>query len=142
MEMTKGVSPRRLEAILSGLDDESARVLRFIWEKSQEGAAPPDEMVSVSADVSGITAGLGIPPISLLVELYEIWPDLAGPRWGSMTRPVVVRHGELIIEAVDHRIVRWFRYDTEQLMDRIAAHFGGGFVIKVRIVSPLEKVTW
>ena len=140
--MTGEVSPDRLEAMLADLDPLSARVLRLIWEEGQETEGEADGLVSVAEDVQLIASSLGLPPIGLLEELHDRWPDLAGRRWGSRASPIVVRHGELVVEAADRRIVRWLQHDTGQLMERIAKHFGPRFVTKVRVVGPAGSRGW
>ena len=99
-------------------------------------------MASVSDTVSTILFRLGLPPIDRIEELIRRWEDLAGSQWGSHATPIVVRHGELLVEAVDRRIVRWLRHDTARLVERLAGHFGVGFVTKVRVVSPPGQRGW
>ena len=140
--MTGEVSPDQLEAMLADLDPLSARVLRLIWEEGQETEREADGMVSLAENLHLIASGLGLPPIRLLEELHDLWPELAGPRWGSRASPIVVRHGELVVEAADRRIVRWLQHDTDRLMERIAKHFGPGFVTSVRVVGPAGKRGW
>ena len=140
--MTREVSPEQLEAMLADLDGLSARVLRLIWEEGQETEDGAGGLVSVAEDVQLIASSLGLPPIDLLEELRDRWPELAGRRWGSRASPIVVRHGELMVAAVDRRIVRWLRHDTERLIERLAEHFGRGFVTKVRVVAPPRTKNW
>ena len=140
--MSREVSPEQLEAMVADLDDVAARVLRLIWEEGQEAADEGDGLAPMAENVRLIAAGLGLPPIGLLEELRDLWPELAGPRWGSKASPVVVRHGEMVVEAADRRIVRWLRHDTDRLMERIARHFGPGFVTKVRVVGRAGRKGW
>ena len=140
--MSREVSPEQLEAMVADLDDVAARVLRLIWEEGQETVDEQDGLAPMAEKVQLIAAGLGLPPIGLLEELRDLWPELAGPRWGSKASPVVVRHGEMVVEAADRRIVRWLRHDTDRLVERIARHFGPGFVTKVRVVGPAGRKGW
>ena len=140
--MSREVSPEQLEAMLTDLDDLSARVLRLIWEEDQETEDATVGMAVVADDVQLIASSLGLPPIGLLEKLDNLWPDLAGPQWASKATPLVVRHGELVVEAADRRIVRWLRHDTGRLMERIAECFGPGFVTKVRVVGPAGRRGW
>ena len=128
-----------MEAIVDGFSDQEARVLRLIWEHEEEnrsGGDSGDRMVALGEGLAGILAGFGLPPIELLEELRSRWRELAGGRWGSQSVPIVVRHGELMVAAVDRRIVRWLRHDRESLVERLEGHFGRGFVTKVRVVGP------
>lgn len=140
--MTRDVSPEELEVMLADLDELSARVLRLIWEEGQETQDGAVGLVAVADDVQLIASSLGLPPIGLLEELHDRWSELAGERWGSKASPIVVRHGELVVEAADRRIVRWLRHDTDRLKERIAKYFGPGFVTKVRVVGPEGRRGW
>ena len=137
--MTPEVSPEKLEAMLADLDGLSARVLRLIWEEGQETEDEPDGLAPVAEEVQLIASRLGLPPLALLEELHDLWPELAGPRWGSRASPIVVRHSELVVEAADRRIVRWLQHDTDRLLERIVKYFGPGFVTKVRVVAPAGR---
>ncbi len=126
-----------LEAVLSELDDQAAaRVLRLIWEDGQEDDHEPDGLVPVADGLGAIIGGLGLPPLELLGQLFEAWSDVAGSQWASLASPIVVKHGELLVEAADRRIVRWLRHDAEPLVRRIEQRFGSGFVTRVRVVGP------
>lgn len=140
--MTAEVSPEQLEAMLAGLDDMSARVLRLIWEDGHETDDEGDGLVPLAEDVQLIASGLGLPPVGMLEELSDRWLEVAGSRWGSKSSPIVVRHGVLVVEAADRRIVRWLQHDTDRLVQRIAEHFGPGFVTKVRVAGPARNRGW
>lgn len=134
-----------METIVGGFDDEEARVLRLIWEheeehRSEDGSA--DGMVALGEGLVGVLAGFGLPPIELIEELRSRWGELAGGRWGSQSVPIVVRHGELMVVAVDRRVVRWLRLDSEILVERLQAHFGRGFVTRIRVVAPPRGESW
>ena len=142
--LTGRLSAEQLEAMLADLDEQAARVLRLIWEEGQADGSGEETtgMVPLTDGIRLIASGLGLPPIDLLQELERRWAELAGPQWGSNAVPIVVRHGELLVEAADRRIVRWLRHDTAPLVERLAGHFGGGFVTKVRVVGPPGRRSW
>ena len=128
-----------MEEIVGGFPDEEARALRLIWlagEREPQEGAPAGGMVALEESLAGLLAGLGIPPIELLEELRSRWEEVAGHQWGSRSVPIVVRHGELLVEAADRRIVRWLHHDTQPLIKRLEGHFGRGFVTRVRVVAP------
>lgn len=132
-----------METIVEAFNDEEARVLRLIWEhghRPEDGSA--EGMVALGEGLGGILARFGLPPIELLEELRSRWRELAGGRWGSQSVPIVVRHGELMVAAVDRRIVRWLRLDSESLVERLEAHFGRGFVTRIRVVGPPRGESW
>lgn len=141
--MTEGLSRQQVETIVSGFGVQEARVLRLIWEEGQaEQRLAMEQLPSLGDDIGRLLVALGLPPFELLQELRNRWEELAGDRWGSDTAPIVVRHGELLVEAVDHRIVRRLRYDTDRLMERLERRFGRGFVTSVRVVAPPRGKGW
>ena len=142
--MTGGWSRDRVECALGHFEEEEARALRLIWEDAERRREEErtEGMVIVPDAVGTIMSRLGLPSIGLLEELTRRWEELAGPQWGSHAAPIVVRHGELLVEASDRRIVRRLRHDTARLVDRLAEHFGTGFVRKVRVVSPPGRRGW
>ena len=137
--MTGRWSREHLEATLARFDEAEALELGLAWveaERHRREEKRPEAISPVSDTVELILSQLGIPSIRRLEELIRRWEEVAGTRWGSQTAPVVVRHGELLVEACDRRIVRRLRLDAGRLVDRIARHFGPGFVTRVRVVSP------
>ena len=111
--MTGRWSRDQVETALGPFDEEEARALRLIWEDAEQRRDRDEEqvdgMVPVSDTVSTILLRLGLPPIARLEELIRRWEELAGSQWGSQAAPIVVRHGELLVEACDRRVVRWLR---------------------------------
>ena len=79
---------------------------------------------------------LGVANISVLTELTERWDELAGSPWAGNSTPLVVRHGELVVEAQSTAGVRVMRYAAESLAKRLADHFGPDVVTSVRVVTP------
>ncbi len=136
--MRRRVSRDEMEGIVGRLDDEVGRVLSLIWEHDRLGdqQQPPEDMDDLSEGLTAILGRLGLPSIKLLLELRSRWKELAGQHWGSQAVPIVVRHGVLLVEAADRRLVRRLGYDTDGLLERLERHFGEGFVSEIRVVSP------
>ncbi len=136
--MRQRASRDEMEGIVGRLDDKAARVLSLIWEHDRLGdrEASPEDMDDVREGLTVILGRLGLPAIEPLLELRSRWKELAGHHWGSQAVPIVVRHGVLLVEAVDRRLVRRLRYDTDGLLKRLESHFGVGFVSEIRVVSP------
>lgn len=133
------LSRSEMEAIVSDFPDREARVLRLIWEHDDDrrrAGGSPAGMGVIHEGLAGILARFGLPPIELLQELRARWREIAGPHWGSQATPIVVRHGVLLVEAVDRRLVRRLAYDTDRLLERLEGVFGKGFVIGVRVAPP------
>lgn len=142
--MTGGWSRERMEVATAHFDPGEARLLRMVWEDAerQRRARRAAEPEHVGAAVASIMTRLGIPPLARLRELNNRWTDLAGPQWGSHAAPIVVRHGKLLVEASDRRIVRSLRNDAERLVERLADYFGPGFITEVKVVSPPGRRGW
>lgn len=142
-------SPDQVEEALSSYGATESRALRLLWEiqerergrqKRRESRA--EEMVSFGEVIQSILARLGVADLDRVRELSERWQEVAGPQWGSNSVPVVVSHGELLVEASDPRLVRMLRHDTGRLVERIAARFGRSFVTSVRVVGPPWRRSW
>lgn len=142
--MSGGWSRERMEAATAHFERDEARLLRLVWEdaerrrRARRSGAP----AHVGAAVASIMTRLGIPPPATMEELSDRWSDLAGPQWGSHAVPVVVRHGQLLVEAGDRRIVRSLRHDADRLVERLAGHFGPAFITGVKVVSPPGRRGW
>ncbi len=143
--MSRRTSRDEMEDIVAGFDKEVALVLNRIWEYENHLGDQQDyveEMEDLGEGLRAILARLGLPSIEVLQELREHWNRLAGHHWGSQAAPIVVRHGVLIVEAADRRLVRRLRYDTDSLLNRLQSHFGKTFVSEIEVVSPSAERRW
>ncbi len=92
---------------------------------------------SAIGDLLGpLLAQLGVANLEVMTELDRDWDLLAGSPWAGVSRPLVVRHGELVVEANSMAGVRLLRYAAESLAKRLSDHFGGSVVASVRVVPP------
>ena len=93
----------------------------------------------LEALLEGLLAKLGLPAPSVSKSLDEGWDDLAGPPWSGQTRPLFIREGELVVEAVSPALVSMLRYAVGDLMKRLDGHLGEGIVETVRVVGPNRR---
>lgn len=146
--MTERWSPDQVEEALEAFDGTESRALRVLWEIQElergrrRKERQDEDMVSFGDMLRSILAGLGVADLDRVRELEERWEEVAGPQWGSNSVPVVVRKGELLVEASDPRLVRMLRHDAERLVVRIAERFGRSFVTSVRVVGPPWRRGW
>ena len=142
-------SPDQVEEVLSSFGPTESRALRLLWEMQERERGRrrrqqirAEEMVSFGDVIQSILNRLGVADLDRVRELTERWQEVAGPQWGSNSVPVVVSHGELLVEASDPRLVRMLRHDTDRLLERIAERFGRSFVTSVRVVGPPWRRSW
>lgn len=135
--MTERWSRKRVEEALAHLGRREAAALALAWAEAQQArGGRPAELTAMPAAVQDLFEREDFPPIGQLRELYRRWPELAGPRWADCAEPLVVRGGELWVQALDRRIVRRLRHDARRLAARLNRHFGEGFVGKVQVIGP------
>ena len=58
------------------------------------------EPVRFDAALADVLRRLGMAPVEVLVDLEEHWDEIAGDPWVGVSRPVVLRDGELVVEAM------------------------------------------
>jgi hypothetical protein len=81
---------------------------------------------------------LGIADLDVLMELDRAWDEIAGSPWSGVSRPVVLRRGELVVEAGSGPAAGLLRYAVGDLHRRLDGRFGPGVVaaITVRVTFP------
>jgi hypothetical protein len=89
--------------------------------------------------LEGLLAKLGLPSPSVSSTLEEGWDAMAGAPWSGQTRPLFIREGELLVEAVSPALVGLLRYAVGDLMKRLDGHLGEGVVESVRVVGPTRQ---
>jgi len=93
----------------------------------------------IESMLESLLAKLGLPAPSVSKTLDERWDEMAGAPWSGQTRPMFIRDGELVVEAVSPALVGVLRYAVGDLMKRLDEHLGEGVVETVRIVSPARR---
>ncbi len=75
---------------------------------------------------------LGAPPISILSQLHDRWPELVGPGLAASTRPVELLDGVLIVACTDAAWASQIGWMEAQIVRRFEATFGSGTVERVK----------
>jgi hypothetical protein len=97
------------------------------------------EPVRFDAALADALRRLGIAPIEVIVDLEEHWDEVAGPPWVGISRPVVLRDGELVVEAVSGPAVGLLRYAVGDLHRRLDSRLGPGMVDRIAVRLPGRK---
>lgn len=81
---------------------------------------------------------LGAPPISILTQLHDRWPEIVGPGLGAATRPVELLNGVLVVACNDAAWASQVGWMEAQIIRRFSATFGSETVhqVKTRVDIP------
>ncbi|MGH1492759.1 MAG: DUF721 domain-containing protein [Acidimicrobiales bacterium] len=78
-----------------------------------------------------LVGNLGAPPISILSQLENRWPDIVGPALSGPTRPVELIDGVLLIACEDAAWAAQVGWMETQIKERFEATFGAGQLNRV-----------
>jgi hypothetical protein len=92
--------------------------------------------VRFDAALADVLHRLGMAPVEVLVDLEEHWDEIAGEPWVGASRPVVLRDGELVVEAVSGPAAGLLRYAVGELHRRLDTRLGPGTVDRVTVRLP------
>ena len=82
---------------------------------------------------------LGAPPISILSQLHDRWPELVGPGLAAATRPVELLEGVLTVACTDAAWASQIGWMEGQIIRRFEATFGSDTVHRVQARVDGEK---
>ena len=74
---------------------------------------------------------LGAPPVSVLTQLDDRWPELVGPGLAAATRPVELIDGVLTVACDDAAWASQISWMEGQIKKRFDTTFGSGLVKRV-----------
>ena len=89
--------------------------------------------------LEGLLHKLGLPAPSVSKSLADGWDEMAGSPWSGQTKPLFIREGELVVEAISPALVGMLRYAIGDLMRRLDDQLGEGVVETVRVVGPNQR---
>ncbi len=92
------------------------------------------ELEPVSRLMTQALQRLGVADLEVLVDLAEHWDEVAGAPWAGQSRPVVLRHGELVVEAAAGPGAGLLRYAVGDLLRRLDERFPTVDVETVRVM--------
>jgi hypothetical protein len=79
---------------------------------------------------------LGIERFDVVLQLIAEWETLTPEPWCSQSSPVLLKDGELVVEAQSTQVVSLLRYAVGDLLRTLDERFGEGAVGSVRVQSP------
>ena len=94
------------------------------------------DLGSIDQLIGPMLRKLGVADLSVMTTLTDDWDLVAGSPWAGASRPLIIRHGELVVEANSPAAVRMLRYAAESLAKRLSDQFGAGVIDSVRVVAP------
>jgi hypothetical protein len=86
---------------------------------------------TIGQTLDRLVRNLGAPPISILSQLADRWPDVVGPALSGTTRPVELVDGVLTIACQDAAWAAQVGWMEAQIMQRFESTFGPGVVHRV-----------
>ncbi len=92
--------------------------------------------VRFDAALANVLRRLGMAPVEVLVDLGEHWDEIAGAPWVGVSRPVVLRDGELVVEAMSGPAAGLLRYAVGDLHRRLDSRLGPGIVDRIAVRLP------
>jgi hypothetical protein len=79
---------------------------------------------------------LGIDRLDVTLRLVEEWQDLVPEPWRSQASPLMLKGGELLVEARSPQVTSLLRYAVGNLLRVLDERFGEGVIGSVRVQSP------
>lgn len=79
---------------------------------------------------------LGLTDVDQFFRLAAAWDAVAGEPWAGNTQPLMLRSGELVVEARNVSSVRLLRYATGDLQRRLDDFLGTGRVLTIKVIGP------
>ena len=106
-----------------GRDDESDELRRKL--------ATSDDPTPLAKSLDRFVRNLGAPPISILGQLEDRWPDIVGPALSGPTRPAELVDRVLTIGCEDAAWAAQVGWMEAQIKQRFEAVFGPGLLDRV-----------
>jgi hypothetical protein len=91
------------------------------------------DLEQVGSLVERLLRRLGLPAQGDTARLVEDWAELAGEPWGSRSRPVGLKDGELLLEVPDGATATLLKYRERDLVHRLESRLGAAAITSVRI---------
>ncbi|MGZ5385372.1 MAG: DciA family protein [Acidimicrobiia bacterium] len=91
---------------------------------------------SMGGLVAQVLKNLGIERLDVMFSLAGEWETITPEPWCSHATPVLLKDGELVVEAASSQTVGLLRYAVGDLLRSLDERFGVGVVGTVRVQSP------
>lgn len=87
----------------------------------------------IGGSVDAFLKRIGMPAAVDLGTVVETWSEVAGEPFATSSRPVGLRHGELVVGVESGPSASLLKYRIGELLDRLQTHFGSEMITAVRI---------
>ena len=94
------------------------------------------KLESVEGLVTRTLRNLGIERLDVTLGLVDEWEELVPEPWRSQANPLMLKDGELLVEARSPQVASLLRYAVGNLLKVLDERFGEGVVDSVRVQSP------
>jgi hypothetical protein len=91
---------------------------------------------SMGGLVAQALKNLGIERLDVMLSLVGDWANITPEPWSSHATPLLLKGGELLVEATSPQTVSLLRYAVGDLLRSLDERFGVGVVGTVRVQSP------
>lgn len=91
---------------------------------------------SMGGLVAQALKNLGIERLDVILSLVSDWEKITPEPWCSHATPLLLKGGELLVEATSPQTVSLLRYAVGDLLRSLDERFGVGVVGTVRVQSP------
>lgn len=91
---------------------------------------------SMGGLVAQALKNLGIERLDVMLSLVSDWDKITPEPWCSHATPLLLKGGELLVEATSPQTVSLLRYAVGDLLRSLDERFGVGVVGTVRVQSP------
>ncbi|MDQ2724981.1 MAG: DUF721 domain-containing protein [Actinomycetota bacterium] len=91
------------------------------------------EATPLVSSLAGEVRRLGGPDPALTTAVFAHWADLVGPALADHTKPVVLRHGVLVVAVDQPAWATQVRFLATQILARIAESTGRADVTELRV---------
>jgi len=79
---------------------------------------------------------LGIERLDVMLSLTGEWEEISPEPWCSQAAPLLLKGGELLVEASSPHTVSLLRYAVGDLLRTLDERFGEGVIGSIRVQSP------
>lgn len=92
-----------------------------------------DDPVPLKQSMEQLVHHLGAPPVSILSQLDDRWPEVVGPGLAARTRPVELIDKVLTIACEEGAWAAQVGWMEAQIIDRFGATFGPDLVDRIAV---------
>lgn len=91
---------------------------------------------TIAGTLGGILRGLGAGDLRQWSDICDRWQDVVQEPWRSQAKPISLRSGALVVEAVSPVSVSLLKYGVAGLIETLRTEFGEATVSSVTVRPP------